>query len=79
MKKTPQWFESKINMQSDWEYDYIFDQPRPGLKIQKFITIEVKDNKLVQRTVRRTFYGETDYQDSTTTEVLMSFEDFDNG
>ena len=43
-----------------------------------YITIEVQNNKLVQRTVRRSYYGESDYQDSTTTEVLMSFEDFKN-
>ena len=55
---------------SNWEYDSIFDQPREGLKTQRFITYEVKNGKMVKTVVTRKFYGDNDYQDSTRTEVI---------
>ena len=55
---------------NDWPYDDIFEQPREGLKVQRLITYELKNNKMVKTIVTRKFYGDCDYQDSTHTEVI---------
>ena len=57
---------------STWEWDHKLDQPRPGLKQQKLVTYQVReDGSLVKETVTRRFYGD-DYQDSLTTEVISA-------
>lgn len=68
-----QWFESTEH--TGWSFDHIFEQPRPGLKLQKLVTVEIVENRVIQTTVRRSFYGADDYQDDSTTEVLMTFGD----
>ena len=55
---------------TNWPYDKIFEQPRKGLKQQVLITYELKDCKMIKTTVIRRFYGEDDYQDSTSHEVI---------
>lgn len=76
MSKQIEWWQSTRKTDSNWDYDYIFEQPRPGLKLQKLITYEIKDNRLIETTVRRTFYGNGDYQDSTETTVVATYRDF---
>ena len=76
MNKKTEWWQSTRKTDSNWDYDFIFEQPRPGIKMQKLITYEIKENKLYQTTVRRTFFGKSDYQDSTETVIIANFGDF---
>ena len=56
---------------SEWEYDAYMDQPQPGLVLQERVTYRRrKDGKIERETIVRRFYGNNDYQDSTTTEIL---------
>ena len=56
---------------SEWEYDAYMDQPAEGLVLQERVTYRRrKDGKIERETIVRRFYGNNDYQDSTTTEIL---------
>ena len=55
---------------TEWKYDKIFDQPAPGLKVQKLVTYKIEKGKMIKETVTRRFYGKNDYQDSIQTEVI---------
>ena len=56
---------------SEWEYDAYMDQPQPGLVLQERVTYKRRaDGKIERETIIRRFYGNNDYQDSTTTEIL---------
>ena len=56
---------------SEWEYDAYMDQPQPGLVLQERVTYKRReDGKIERETIVRRFYGNNDYQDSTTTEIL---------
>ena len=56
---------------SEWEYDAYMDQPQPGLMLQERVTYRRrKDGKIERETIVRRFYGNNDYQDSTTTEII---------
>ena len=68
--KKLEWWQSK-KPESEWEYDAYFDQPEPGLVQQERITYKRReDGKIERETIVRRFYGNNDYQDSTTTEII---------
>ena len=65
-----EWWQSK-KPESEWEYDTYFDQPAPGLVQQERITYRRREDGKIERvTITRRFYGDNDYQDSDTTEIL---------
>lgn len=53
-----------------WFYDRILSQPTPGLKRQELITYYTENGKLHKETITRRYYGDDDYQDSVSTEVM---------
>ena len=63
------------SVESPWPYDAIFEQPTPGVQMQKLITYRVVNRKLVVETVTRRFYGDQDYQDSVSTEIICDATD----
>ena len=65
-----EWWQSK-KPESEWEYDAYFSQPEPGLVLQERVTYKRReDGKIERETIVRRFYGDNDYQDSTTTVIL---------
>jgi hypothetical protein len=69
-KRKREWWQSK-KPESEWEYDAYFDQPTPGLIQQERVTYKRRDDGKIEReTIVRRFYGNNDYQDSTTTEII---------
>lgn len=63
------------SLESPWPYDSIFEQNRPGLRVQYLITYEIKDQKMHKTTITRKFYGVDDYQDSVSTEIIGGLHD----
>lgn len=61
--------------ESPWPYDSIFEQNRPGIKVQHLITYETKDHMMQRTTITRKFYGVDDYQDSVSVEIIGSLHD----
>ena len=58
---------------SDWSYDNIFSQPKPGLHKQEHITYKHDERgALIKEKITRNYYGEQDYQDSIVTEIICS-------
>ena len=56
---------------SEWEYDAYMDQPAEGLVLQERVTYRRrKDGKIERECVTRTFYGNNDYQDSSSTTII---------
>ena len=65
------YYEDLAQKNSEWEYDAYMDQPQPGLVLQERVTYKRReDGKIERETIVRRFYGNNDYQDSTTTEIL---------
>lgn len=65
-----EWWQSK-KPESEWEYDAYFDQPKEGMIKQERVTYKRRaDGRVERETIVRRFYGDNDYQDSTTTEIL---------
>lgn len=55
---------------SEWPYDKIFQQPKPGLLQEEHVEYVVVDNKIKKTTITRKFHGKDDYHDSVKTEIL---------
>ena len=55
---------------SNWPYDKIFQQPKPGLVLEQHIEYKQVGRRLHKTTITRRFYGDDDYIDSTATEVF---------
>ena len=65
-----EWWQSK-KPESEWEYDEYMDQPEPGLLLQERVTYRRRDDGKIEREcVTRTFYGDNDYQDSSSTTII---------
>ena len=65
-----EWWESS-KPESEWEYDAYMDQPAEGLVMQERITYKRRnDGKIQREQVTRTFYGNNDYQDSSSTTII---------
>ena len=68
--KKLEWWQSK-KPESQWEYDEYMDQPSEGLLLQERVTYRRrKDGKIERESVTRTFYGDNDYQDSSSTTII---------
>lgn len=69
-KQKRDWWESS-KPESEWEYDAYMDQPSEGLVMQERITYKRReDGKIEREKVTRTFYGNNDYQDSSSTTII---------
>ena len=69
-KRKREWWESS-KPESEWEYDAYMDQPAEGLVMQERITYKRReDGKIEREKVTRTFYGNNDYQDSSSTTII---------
>ena len=69
-KEKREWWESSKS-KYDWEYDAYFDQPAEGLVLQERVTYKRRaDGKIEREQVTRTFYGDNDYQDSSSTTII---------
>lgn len=65
-----EWWQSK-KPESEWEYDEYMDQPEPGLVLQERVTYKRReDGKIERETIVRRFYGDNDYQDSSSTTII---------
>jgi len=51
---------------TNYPYDRIFEQPRPGILRQELTTYSEIDGQIIRTTVVRKFFAD-DYNDSTTT------------
>lgn len=68
--KKLEWWQSK-KAESGWEYDAYMDQPSEGLLLQERVTYKRRaDGKIERESVTRTFYGNNDYQDSSSTTII---------
>lgn len=65
-----EWWQSK-KPESEWEYDEYMDQPTEGLLLQERVTYRRReDGKIERECVTRTFYGNNDYQDSSSITII---------
>jgi len=65
-----EWWQSK-KPESQWEYDAYMDQPSEGLLLQERVTYRRRaDGKIERESVTRTFYGDNDYQDSSSVKII---------
>ena len=55
---------------NDEQHNRHLEQPRTGLLRQEFTSFEHQDNKIVKRTITRTYLGTDRYTDSQVTEVI---------
>lgn len=65
------YYEDLAEKNSEWAYDAYMDQPAEGLVLQERVTYRRrKDGKIERECVTRTFYGNNDYQDSSSTTII---------
>jgi hypothetical protein len=64
-------FNKSARIVSDYTNDMIFEQPRPGLMKQTFISYEQReDGKTKITTIHRKYSPSGDYSDHSSTEIL---------